>query len=72
MTPNGTLTRKAGRQVSPNRSALTRRPPTTRPATEPSDSTAPYADKALARAAPLNRIWMRLMICGTMTAAPAP
>ena len=42
------------------------------PATAPVASTTPHADSALARAAPSNRIWMTLMICGTITAAAAP
>jgi len=31
-----------------------------------------YALSARARAAPLNRTWMTLMICGIIAAAPAP
>ena len=31
-----------------------------------------YALSALARAAPSNRTWMTLMICGIIAAAPAP
>ena len=42
------------------------------PTTAPVASTTPHADSAVARAAPVNRIWMTLMICGTITAAAAP
>jgi hypothetical protein len=66
------LTRNAGRHDSPNRSAPTITPPSTSPATAPTASTAPNADNARARSAPVKRSWMTLMICGTISAAPAP
>jgi hypothetical protein len=66
------LTRNTGRHDWPNRFAVTSTPPITCPATKPEDSTAVYALSARARAAPLNRSWMTLMICGIIAAAPAP
>ena len=36
------------------------------------DSTTAYADSAFARPGPVNHSWMRLKLCGTATAAPAP
>jgi hypothetical protein len=71
-SPIGTLTRNTGRQAEPNRFAVTSTPPITCPATNPEDSTAVYALSARARAAPLNRTWITLMICGIIAAAPAP
>jgi hypothetical protein len=71
-SPIGTLTRNTGRHVWPNRFAVTSTPPTTCPATKPEDSTAVYALSARARAAPSNRTWMTLIICGIIAAAPAP
>ena len=71
-SPMGTLTRNTGRHDAPNRFAVTSAPPITCPATNPDDSTAVYALRARARAAPLNRSWMMLMICGIIAAAPAP
>ena len=71
-SPIGTLTRNTGRQDWPNRFAVTSTPPITCPATKPDDSTAVYALSARARAAPPNRTWMTLMICGIIAAAPAP
>jgi hypothetical protein len=66
------LTRNTGRHCVPNRFAVTSTPPITCPATNPEDSTAVYALSARARAAPSNRTWMTLMICGIIAAAPAP
>ncbi len=71
-SPIGTFTRNTGRHSRPNRFAVTSTPPTTCPATKPEDSTAVYALSAHARAAPSNRTWMTLMICGIIAAAPAP
>lgn len=56
----GTLTRKTGRQLLPNRSALTRMPPTTWPAAAPVASTAEYAPRARTRPSPVKFRWMRL------------
>ncbi len=53
-------------------SAPTSTPPITMPHTAPTAITAEYADNAFARAFPVKRVWMVLMICGIISAAPAP
>jgi hypothetical protein len=71
-TPIGTFTRNTGRQPSPNRLALSSRPPAICPTTTPPASTAAYALMARARGAPLNVRWIRLSTCGIIMAAPVP
>ncbi|ATL27713.1 hypothetical protein KY5_2695 [Streptomyces formicae] len=70
--PTGTLTRNTGRQPVPNRSALTRIPPSTCPAAAPVARTAEYAPSAFTRASPAKWRWIRLSTWGMRTAEPAP
>jgi hypothetical protein len=58
--------------ATPSTIAAASQPNVTCPATKPDDSTAVYALSARARAVPLNRTWMTLMICGIIAAVPAP
>ena len=70
--PIGMLTRKIGRQSSPNRSPAMSTPPINGPATEPRPAVRPKKEKACARSCGGNITWAMASTCGIIMAPVMP
>ena len=70
--PTGMLTRKIGRQSSPNRSAPISKPPASGPATDARPADSPNSEKAKPRSLGGNITWVMASTCGIIIAPASP